>query len=291
MSELDLVPSLLDEIQKEFKTLFQNDPTVKRIYKQIQNYAVDYDDANEFAIRVGEMLSQALQMYITVDTLPEGRFWFNMASRILEPTLTTNYNLISDVCTYAQQAINDKSRVGLKPIKPPINKDRINNFIDKVSDAEDFESVQWMLGEPVVNYSQSVVDDSIWTNCDFQAASGLSPKIVRTLDSRETRYTKEKKEGNRTKKPRPYQVPCKWCISLAGTYDYLDMPDYIHDNIFRRHENCRCKVEVVEISKNKKQDVWSKTESEISKQDRLRYANAKQQMTPEERLALINNQQ
>lgn len=285
MSELDLVLGLLDEIQKEFKTLFQNDSTVKRIYKQIQNYAVDYDDANEFAIRVGEMLSQALQMYITVDTLPEGRFWFNMASRILEPTLTTNYNLISDVCTYAQQTINDKSRVGLKPIKPPINKDRINNFIDKVSDAEDFGSVQWMLGEPVVNYSQSVVDDSIWTNCDFQASSGLSPKIVRTLDSRETRTAVRGKQKIR------YSVPCKWCQSLVGTYDYLDMPDYIYDNIFRRHENCRCKVEVVEISKNKKQDVWSKKVSDVSKQDRLRYANAKQQKTPEERLALINNKQ
>lgn len=266
MSELDLVPGLLDEIQKEFKTLFQNDPTVKRIYKQIQNDAVDYDDANEFAIRIGEMLSQALQMYITVDTLPEGRFWFNMASRILEPTLGQNYELVSEVSTLAQKGINERAGIGLKAIKASINRDKINNFIDKVSDAEDFEKVQWMLGEPVVTYSQSVVDDTIKANGDFQAEAGIPPKIIRTV-----------KAGC-----------CEWCQAMAGVYEYHDMSVFDYDNVFRRHRRCRCTLDF--IVGNKRQESWkTKTRWEdVTVEDRKRYAEAQvNALTPEERQAKI----
>lgn len=66
------------------------------------------------------------------------------------------------------------------------------------------------------NSEQSVVDDTIAKNVEFHASAGLHPKIVR-------RYA-----GN----------GCKWCANLAGTYDYL-----VKQEIYRRHDNCRCIVE------------------------------------------------
>lgn len=275
MSEIDIVPEMLEEIQQEFKRLFQKDPTVKRVYKKIQNNAVDYEEANAFAIRLGEMLSEALRKYVTVDNLPEGRFWYNMASRIMNPTLSTNYNLIADVCRYAQETVNTKGGIALKVLTPALNQNKIDGFVDKLSNAEQFEDVEWMLGEPVVNFSQSVVDDSIRDNMDFHVGAGLSPKIIRTLGANETRTAVRGK--GRVK----YQIPCKWCESLAGVYDYRDMPDYIADNIFRRHEYCRCTVEYVEAGK--KQDVWSKKVYDIGKDDRIRYSKALNRDTEKER--------
>ena len=288
----DIAPELLELIQNEFKKNFDADKEIQRIYKLIQSASIEYDEANKFAIRCGELLSDALNKFVTVDALPEGKMWYNIAQKIMQPTLENNYNLINDVCNYAQKTINDISKVTMNYVVPPINQNKIDGFIDKLS-SDDFENVQWMLGEPVVNYSQSVVDDAIRTNMDFHVKSGLTPRIRRTLDSAETRYTKEKKVGNRTIKPRPYQVPCDWCRSLAGTYDYGDMDTFVYDNIFRRHENCRCTVEY--INDKKAQDVWDKTEREVGIAERKRIlSEGFTQTTPQERLARIqslNNQQ
>ena len=138
MSEIDIVPETLGQIQEEFKRQFQKDPTVKRIYKRMKNGTVDYADANEFSIRLGEILSEALRKFITADTLPEGRMWYNIASRIMEPTLTTNYSLISQVCRYAQEAVNKKSGLSLQAITPALNQNKIDGFIDKLS-SDEFE--------------------------------------------------------------------------------------------------------------------------------------------------------
>lgn len=282
----DIAPELLELIQNEFKKNFDADKEIQRIYKLIQSASIEYDEANKFAIRCGELLSDALNKFVTVDALPEGKMWYNIAQKIMQPTLENNYNLINDVCNYAQQTINGISKVTMNYVVPPINQNKIDGFIDKLS-SDDFENVQWMLGEPVVNYSQSVVDDAIRTNMDFHVKSGLTPRIRRTLDSAETRTV------TRGKQRIKYSVPCDWCKALAGTYDYGDMDTFIYDNIFRRHENCRCTVEY--INDKKAQDVWTKTEREVGIAERKRIlSEGFTQTTPQERLARIqslNNQQ
>lgn len=243
---VDIAPELLDKIQKDFKKSFQNDNTIKEIYGLIQNGLVSYEEANQFSIRCGELLSQSYLKYLTNETLPEGKLWFNIAEKILTPTLTQNYDLITEVCSYAQENVNKVSGVNIQYIKPDINQNRIDGFVDKVSSYEKYDDAKWMLEEPVVNYSQSVVDDSIRTNADFHAKSGLTPQLVRKVDIFERRI------ALRGKTRVSYSIPCQWCIGLAGTFDYYSAPS----DIYRRHENCRCTVEYV--SDKKKQDVWSK---------------------------------
>ena len=87
--------------------------------------------------------------------------------------------------------------------------------------------------EPIVTFSQSVVDDTLKKNIDFQAKAGLKPKIVRKLVGK----------------------ACDWCRNLAGSYDYPKVPS----DVYHRHERCRCTVEYDprDIDK-KRQDVWSK---------------------------------
>lgn len=280
MSEIDIVPETLGQIQEEFKRQFQKDPTVKRIYKRMKNGTVDYADANEFSIRLGEILSEALRKFITADTLPEGRMWYNIASRIMEPTLTTNYSLISQVCRYAQEAVNKKSGLSLQAITPALNQNKIDGFIDKLS-SDEFENVQWMLGEPVVNYSQSVVDDSIRENAEFHAQSGLSPKLIRKLGANETRTAVRGKSRIR------YNIPCKWCESLAGEWDYNNMPDFVYDNIYRRHEYCRCTVEYV--ADGKAQNIWTKKIYDVGKDDRIKYSQQQPAETAEDRKKRLGN--
>ena len=90
-----------------------------------------------------------------------------------------------------------------------------------------------MLDEPVVNFTQSVVDDSIKKNAECQYQSGLSPKIRRISMGK----------------------CCKWCDRLVGTYDYATVRN-TGNGVFRRHEHCRCTVEF--ITNGKKQNVHMK---------------------------------
>lgn len=279
----DIVPTLLDEIQKDFQKQFNSNSTISSIYGKLKSKNATYKEANEFAIQCGEMLAKSFSKYISADTLPEGRMWYNIATRILNPTLRNNYSLITDVTDQTQTILNEKAGIGLKPLTPAFNTDRVNGLINKVSNAEDYNDVSWLLQEPVVNYSQSVVDEAIKGNADYQYKSGLQPKIVRTLDSFEY---KSIRVGN---KKVSYQVPCKWCQGLAGTYDY----PYVPSDVYRRHENCRCTVEY--IGAGKKQNVWTKNYEAVEeqKQNRIDEQNrlAENKVTAKQRIEKVNNLQ
>lgn len=59
---------------------------------------------------------------------------------------------------------------------------------------------------------------------------------------------------------------CEWCARLAGSYPYA--PGKYPEDIFRRHENCRCLV-TVKTDKSGYTDVWSKKEYESQRKARI----------------------
>lgn len=60
----------------------------------------------------------------------------------------------------------------------------------------------------------------IKANAEFQYNAGLNPRIVRTSTGK----------------------CCEWCNRLVGIYDYEKVRNK-GNNVFRRHNNCRCVVE------------------------------------------------
>lgn len=85
------------------------------------------------------------------------------------------------------------------------------------------------------NISRGMYDDFVESSCRSMRKSGAKAVIVR------------KEIGS----------CCDWCRSLAGTYDYS--AGQYPDDIFRRHQNCRCIV-TVSNEKGHYTDVWSKRE-------------------------------
>lgn len=229
----DIAPELLEKITKEFEDLIEKDEVLLRIRKKIRSGKSTYLDANGGAIRIGELLSQTYQKYISSDVLPNGQMYYNIAQRILGPTLKQDFEEISKLCLDVQRVLNQNAGIGIKAIPSKINQDRIDGIIDKISE-KPYDKVQWLTKEPVINYSQSIVDDHIRANADFHAKAGLSPKIVR------------RSAGN----------CCEWCSRITGTYKYPEeAPEGA--NVWKRHENCRCTVEY-DPGEGKVQDVWSK---------------------------------
>ena len=111
--------------------------------------------------------------------------------------------------------------------------DRKQGIIDRLSDAESYDSIEWILENPVIeNLALSVVDAKQRANMEFQAEAGLPATVRRTTEPDGVRSVK------RGKKTYTYKVPCNWCKSLAGVYTYPDVPK----DVWRRHDNCYCTI-------------------------------------------------
>lgn len=177
----DMVPEMLEGIEKELNRKIANDNELKKLNNKLREGTATYEDANAYAERLGKLLSNTLGKKVNVDMLPDGRMYFNIADRLMGTLLDNAYNMAADYSQKVQSNINKSSGYGLAALPGEANPDRRKNYINKISDAEDFEDVQWMMGEAVVNYTQAAVTDTIKRNAEFQSDAGAKGTIERIL--------------------------------------------------------------------------------------------------------------
>lgn len=227
----DILPNLLDDVNSEFERLYGKSAVVASAIEQLKHKQATYATANEFATELGEILSEALTGSISSSKLPDGRMYYNIANRLLSDVLGRNYEKILDYCKDVQDTLNESVGIGLKSQVPELNHDRITGLVNRLDSEAKFDDVAWLFGEPIVNFSQSIVDDSIKANAEFHYKSGLQPEIIRT-------------EGGNC---------CDWCHEVVGIYKYPKVPT----DVYRRHQRCRCKVDY-DPKTGKVRDIWSK---------------------------------
>ena len=215
--EHDVLPSILKEVQERFERDFGKSEIVRNAFAALKGKKATYKTANEFAIEIGDILSKALGTSLRADKLPDGKMYYNIAQRLLTDVLGRNHELVSGYTSDVQKNLNQEAKIGLKVQVPELNLDRIAGIVNRFSSEENFEDVSWLLGEPNVNFTQSIIDDSIQKNAEFHHQSGLQPEIVR----------------------KSYFHCCEWCQEVQGSYKYPRVPK----DVYRRHQHCRCIVD------------------------------------------------
>lgn len=244
----DIAPELLSSLRKSFAERIEQSSIIDSLYKRIENGSATYAEAEDFAYEVGKCLAETFKSGLSSAVLPDGKMYYNIADRVIRPLLSDDHTIVSDAAAMVQKSLNKGAGIGLQAKKPKINEDRVAGIIDKVSDADQYDDVAWVLDAPVVNFSQSVVDDMLKGNVELHGKAGLTPKIIRKAERK----------------------CCKWCKGLAGEYKYPDVP---HD-VYRRHENCRCTVlyDPADGSK-KRQNVHSREWTDVRKRDKIERNN------------------
>ena len=239
----DIVPGVYNEIEKSFDLKTKESNIIKNKLKALKNKKANYKDANEFALEVGKILANTFQDKIKTGDLPDGKMYYNIAKRLIEPNMVRNHDLVSEYSREVQSLLNKKANISIKAQKVDLNQDRIDKLVYKITKYDSYDDGKWLLNEPVINFSQAVVDETIRKNADLHYKKKLIPKIIR------------KEHGN----------CCDWCKEIVGTYSYPDVPE----DIYKRHRYCRCTVDYYP-GDGKKQDIWSKKWIDIEKDDKIK---------------------
>lgn len=258
----DVVPELLADIESAFNAQTMADRRLATVSKRIRDGTATQIDGHAYAERLGKDASRALQEVLTAERLPDGKLYYNIATRTVIPTLENNQRLINEAATQIQKGIDAKQGLRIGSISPKFPIERINGLIDKMTadDIELEEALRW-IGEPIVNNSESFMDDFVRENAEFRYNAGLKATITRVADSK----------------------CCDWCSSLEGTFDYGSAPE----DIYRRHEFCRCSVTVT--YKRSTTDVWSKRSWASTPEEIARRVDTKpERMTASERQEVLD---
>ena len=212
----DIVPELLEKIQKDFQNGVNNNSEITRLRELIRNRKGSYIEAEEISKEIGAELSQAFGNNISSAVLPGGKMHYNIADRTVRPLLEESYNMAAKDAMAVQKLINERSNIALKVQQPEIDSDRVAAIVDSLANADQFDDIAWLLEDPLINFMLSAVTDVVRANFEFHGKAGLNPKITRKAERK----------------------CCKWCSNLAGTYSY----PVSNDDVFRRHQRCRCNV-------------------------------------------------
>lgn len=224
---VDIAPELYEQISLIFnrKMSAARNGAQKALFNVVESGRPTYPQVQRYSRISGQLLSESLLEVLTPDALPNGHLYYNIAQKTLGHALEDEYGLVSDAALRAQQAVNDAAKIGIKPIKPEFNRNRADGLIELLSEAEVITDESWVLGEPVVNFSQNVVDESIKKNAEFQQQAGLEVTVTRKYDG----------VGLHDR-----GTPCQWCLARAGSFSYDEAMSL---GVFQRHEGCGCTIE------------------------------------------------
>ena len=228
---MDIAPELLEKVSGALRKALIADSIIKALLAKNEAGKATYLDGEAYSARVGELLAEAVASQITGSALPDGRMYYNIAEKVLGPSLRSNHDNVTAYCKPIQERMNKEAGLNIKYVKPEFDEDRARGIYAYASRHDDFDSIKSSLGSTLVNFTQHSVDESIKENAEFQAKAGYKAKIVRTAEA----------------------GCCEWCADLAGEYEY---PDGVSSDTFARHDNCRCTMEY--IIGDRAQDVWTK---------------------------------
>ena len=212
----DIAPQLIEDVTREFRKLYEASGTIQNLLSKVKQGTATYAEAQKYALEVSRIIGQAYERHISSAVLPDGRMYYNIASRLVPETLDENHRLVSGYAADVQDALNKAAGIGLKAHAVELDDDRVDGLVELASNADRYDDVAPHLLSAYETFSQNIVDETIRQNADFHYRSGLKPKIVRRATGK----------------------CCAWCRGLAGIHDYpLDDRE-----VYRRHSNCRCTV-------------------------------------------------
>lgn len=246
--ENDIVPELDEKLRSDFEKNKESNRQIAELDSKLSNGGT-YRDAEAYAYEMGEALTKTFKDNLSSETLPDGKMYYNIFMRTVDPMIRETYKDATAAAAKAQANVNEAAGLHVKVKEAVLNDDRLHTMVNILTNNDaQYDDVSWVVEDKTTNIIQSAVDDTMKANADFHAKMGMSPKIVREAEAK----------------------CCEWCKDLAGTYEYpLDSDE---EMVYHRHANCRCVVEYYPGDgrvQNAHDKTWRDVVAEAEKQQRI----------------------
>ena len=112
----DIAPELFEKIRKDYEANISNSKKIQAALKKADQGKADYITAYDYAKALADCLSKALNANISEDILPNGRMYYNIAERVVNPLLTALEDETAAYCDRVQKTLNDNAGIGMNPV-------------------------------------------------------------------------------------------------------------------------------------------------------------------------------
>lgn len=211
----DIVPGLLAAIEDDFKKSFQSDDTLKMLYAKVENGTATQADGEKFAHELGKLTAAVFHRNVRPEDLPNQRMYYNIANRIIPPTLRQNHGIVNEVMRQVIESQNREAGIGIRYQEPEFDKLGAMKLVWAAT-SDDYDKARGLVERGIDTHTRRVADDAVVRNAEFQSDAGFTVKVHRDTDG----------------------DCCNWCTDMAGTYDFEKAPG----GVWGRHDNCGCTI-------------------------------------------------
>ena len=125
---IDIAPELFAKLKKSFNEKYNKNKKVEKILSTIKDGKPTYSEVNDLSIEVGDILAEVFGEHLSADILPDGRMYYNIAKRTVEPMMINNYDIVTDNAVIVQEILNKNAGMGIKAQVPKLNQSRIDEI-------------------------------------------------------------------------------------------------------------------------------------------------------------------
>lgn len=128
----DIVPALYKKIHNDFDGIIAVNPWIKAFKKRLSKERATQQDADIYADYLGQAAAKALSRGLSDENLPDGRIYWNIAKRTIEPLLREVSEMVNDAMVSIISVEHKKKRIGAVPKRAVFNQDRCDAIMNKV---------------------------------------------------------------------------------------------------------------------------------------------------------------
>lgn len=204
-----------EDIRELFKQEVENDKQAVKLWQSVLDGG-GYAATTKYAKRIGEDLARILLKYA-----PEAIGEWDL-NDLIPRSLGLDMNYVVNACAEAHRIQTEQLGATIKFQEAVFNSDRAYGIVSELANSENFSEIYEKIKNQFSNFSESVVDDEIRSNAEVMWRSGIKTQVIRRAEA----------------------TACKWCNSVAGAYDYLQVMDSGND-VWRRHVGCHCTIDFI----------------------------------------------
>lgn len=128
----DIAPALAESIETTFNSLVSADAVIRAFNNKIAKGMATQKDVFNYTERLGRHASKSLKMTLTPDNLPDGKLYWNIATRTVKPLLQRVHGMVMEAAVTVQTAEDQRNGIGVKPMATEFPEARIDDLLNKL---------------------------------------------------------------------------------------------------------------------------------------------------------------